>query len=371
MGNVDCIQSTVLDDREHVAVDKMTAVALWARGYRPPPTKEPQKRHGGIIDSSSAPSTPFVQSYEPDEADNLPVLLGSRTSQDGGRPAQMPRRLSDDDLEELRASFRFGLNDRVVCWCGPRWLSGHIVSTAVIDGDCVAPYRVKFDSIPELQSSTILVPCDTDEVCAQEICFCPLTQLDLVKACAVVFPEEDCQGDHGQGDGHCDGFGNIAIGHYLAPDIRGCIPVPRRGRPKLRFSVGDAIVCRIQNSVEDDLEQWVPGRILETWPRLPGEETWDMGDIAGRYPSVVPYEIQLTLGRSRRIYCHRDAHTLIRREGMKPRTRVRGISKRFEVRQAADGSFERVDHLTERRKPLQSADPSDSDTSDSESGSDT
>lgn len=52
MGNVDSVQHAPLDNRDHVALDKLTAVALWARGYRPPTVIEShsQKIHGGASD---------------------------------------------------------------------------------------------------------------------------------------------------------------------------------------------------------------------------------------------------------------------------------------------------------------------------------
>lgn len=225
--------------------------------------------------------------------------------------SQLQPMFTEEDIEELRKRLRFGLNDRVLCQCGPRWLSGWIVGTAVADDEDLLPYLVKTDPLPGLPSATISVPRDLEEICVQEVCFDPNTQLDLVKCAASLVPETK--------------------------------------RPKLRFGVGDKIVCRVRNSPQDGLEQWVPGVINEIWPALPGEEKWDMGDASGKYPDVVPYKINLASGW---VFCHKDDHTLIRREGMQPVTRVRGISKRMELRQCADGSKERIDHVTERRKRM-------------------
>merc|ERR1711972_679765 len=107
-------------------------------------------------------------------------------------------------------------------------------------------------------------------------------------------------------------------------------------RPKLRFAIGDGVVCRIRNDPKDSLEQWVRGAIGSVWPQLPGDDTWHMGGSSGKYPDIVPYKVDLASGGW--VYCHRDDHTLIRRQGMEPLTRVQGISKRMEVRTCADGS---------------------------------
>jgi len=217
-------------------------------------------------------------------------------------------------LKKFRASLRFDLNDRVVCFCGPRWLSGHIVGTAVPDPDDngILPYLVKTDPLPGVPSRTISVPSDSDDICRQEVCFNPSSELHLIKAAAAVIPES--------------------------------------GKPKTRFAVGDEVVCRIHNNTDDGLEQWVPGKVSMTWVTLPGEQKWEIGGISGTFPDVVPYKIDLISNSW--IFCHRDVYTLIRKKGLEPQTRVRGISKRMEVRIAADGSKERIDHATERSKRL-------------------
>lgn len=226
---------------------------------------------------------------------------------------RQPAQYTEQDIEKLRGMLRFGLNDRVLCWVGPRWLSGHIVGTAVVDQDKeLLPYVVKTDANPGLPSRTISVPSDTDDICKQEICFDPCAQINLVKAAARSLPGSK--------------------------------------KPNLRFAVGDKVVCRIQNSPKDGLENWAPGAINEIWAKLPGDLTWNLGDISGQFPDVVPYKVNMASGGW--IYCHWDNHSLIRREGMEPLHRVRGISQRMEVRKAEDGSMEKIDHVTERRKRM-------------------
>jgi len=227
---------------------------------------------------------------------------------------------TEEDMKFFRQKLRFDLNDRVLCNFGDRWLSGHVVGTAVPEDEELLPYLVKTDPLPGLPTKSLSVPFDDDGTCTQETCFDPTSQLNLVKAAAVVISESS--------------------------------------KPKLRFALGDNVVCRVRNDLKDGLEQWVPGVISLLWPKLPGDHNWRMGDFSGQYPDLVPYKVDLASGVW--VYCHRDDHTLIRRKGMEPQTRVRGISKRMEVRTCEDGSRERVDHVTERRKRLMSVDPSDS-----------
>jgi len=238
------------------------------------------------------------------------------------RDDAQPREWTDTDLYNFRKQLRFDLNDRVLCNFGPRWLSGHIVGTAVPEEDELLPYLVKTDPVPGLPSKSISVPFDTEQICVQEVCFDASSQLQLIKAAAALVSESK--------------------------------------KPKLRFTVGDPVVCRIRNDPKDGLEQWVPGAIEKVWPKLPGENggTWHIGGASGKFPDMVPYRIELASGGC--IYCHRDDHTLIRRQGMEPMTRVKGISKRMEVRKCGDGVEERIDHVTERRKRLMAIEASDS-----------
>jgi hypothetical protein len=257
----------------------------------------------------------FEQHFEPGDTAIVEAIFLGPVSES----FQMPPRWTAQDIAEFRRRLRFALNDRVICYCGSRWLSGHIVGTAVEEEDDLLPYLVKTDPLAGLPGRTISVPSDSDRICIQEVCFDPQSQLHLVKAAATAVPESSM--------------------------------------PKLRFSVGEKVVCRIRNNPQDDLEQWASGTIRQTWAKLPGEQTWELGGVSGKYPAVVPYEVEIASGH---VYCHRDTHTLIRREGMQPQTRVRGISKRMELRQAEDGSKERIDHMTERRKRLATAELSDS-----------
>jgi len=221
-------------------------------------------------------------------------------------------------IEQVRSKLRFGLNDRVLCFCGPRHFSGHVVGTAVPDDGDLLPYLVKTDALPGLPTRTISVPSDHDGCCVQEVCF-ESTQLGLVRSAASFVQENR--------------------------------------KPKLRFALGDKVVCRIRNNPADGLENWVAGVISEAWPSL-GAATWDMGELSGKFPETLPYKVDLALGNW--VYCQRDDHTLIRREGMQPITRVKGISKRMEVLTEADGGNVCIDHVTGRRKRMLDA-MSDSD----------
>jgi len=218
--------------------------------------------------------------------------------------------LTEEQLDRIRSTLRFNINDRVLCFCGPRWVSGLVVGTAVLDTTELLPYLVKTDPLPGMPSKTISVPSDTDDICTQEVCFDPLSQMHLVLAAAQL--------------------------------------VNQSARPKLRFTTGDKVVVRIRNSAEDGLENWVAGTVGSTWPKLPGKKTWELDNISGEFPDTLPYKVDLSTGNW--LYCHRDHQTLIRREGFQPQTRVKGISARMEVRRAKDGSMETVDHHTERCK---------------------
>lgn len=227
----------------------------------------------------------------------------------------------EEILKMIRKTLRFNLNDRVLCNCGPRWLSGYVVGTAVPNEEGLLPYLVKTDPLPGLPSGTISVPGDDDECCVQEVCFHPEKQLSLVKA--------------------------------VAPILTGAT------RPKLRFSLGDSVVCRVRNDAADGLESWVHGTVSAQWPELPGSRKWELNGMSGEYPAVVAYKVNLTLGGW--VYCHKDHHTLIRRKGWEPQQRVKGISTRMEVRKLQDGSKEKVDHQTERCKPFLEEDSEDTD----------
>lgn len=241
------------------------------------------------------------------EGDTIIIDAGVVTDAMGG---QMRPSYTEEDLKNFRAKLRLGLNDRVLCNCGPRWFSGHVVGTAVPDDDMILPYLVKTDPTPGFPSKTISVPYDEDEVCVQEVCFDPRSEVHLVKAAAALLPGSR--------------------------------------RPKLRFAVGDGVACRVKNDPKDGLESWAVGKVASIWPELPGPLEWKIEGVSGVYPSVVAYKIDLSNGDW--VYCHRDHHSLVRREGMRPQTRVKGTSKRMEVVIAKDGTRQKIDHETERCK---------------------
>jgi hypothetical protein len=306
-GVADWVETRVenMHERQTGGEDKADVRARSIRKHRAPkvlPWDDDASRHLGDGDTIIA---------------DLTALTDSMARKEQERERQVER-----DLEEIRKSLRFSLNDQVLCFCGPRWLPGHVVGSAVpVDSwPPVLPYLVKTDPIPGLPSKTISVPNDKDAVCTQEVCFDPQSELHLVKAAATLLTGSQ--------------------------------------RPKLRFAVGDKVACRLRNDPKDGLESWAAGTVSSIWPGLPGELKWEMGSVSGEFPSVVAYKVDLSKGGW--IFCHRDHHTLIRREGMQPQTRVKGISKRMEVRRAKDGSREQVDHQTERRKRMLDSD-SDSD----------
>lgn len=231
-------------------------------------------------------------------------------SESNARP-KMNKKQEEMCMKMIRKQLRFDLNDRVLCDCGPRWLAGHIVGTAVPDEGGLLPYLVKTDPLPGLPSGTISVPRDDDWCCIQEVCFTP-EELHLIKA--------------------------------GAPVLTGA------ARPKLRFGVGDAVVCRVSNDATDGLERWIDGMVGAAWPELPGARQWEMNGMRADYPAVVPYRVDLA--KDVWVYCHKDQFTLIRRKGWEPQQRVKGLSQRMEVRKLEDGHKEKVDHQTERRKPV-------------------
>ncbi|CAE7185935.1 unnamed protein product [Symbiodinium necroappetens] len=225
--------------------------------------------------------------------------------------AQQRDPFTKEEIETFKKSLRFEQGDRVLCNCGQLWISGWIVGTAVEDDQDLLPYVVKTDPIPGLPSRTISVPHDRDEVCVQEVCFNPSSELHFVKCAAT----------------------------RLAGSAK----------PQLRFTEGDKVTVRLKNGT-DGLERWVSGCVTDLWPALPGKLQWEIEGVTGEYPKEVPYRVDLSpLGWC---FVHRDDHTLIRREGLQPQTRVKGMSKRLEVIRCEDGSREQVDHQTERRKRM-------------------
>jgi len=217
----------------------------------------------------------------------------------------------EQSWQEQRPDLRFDLNDRVVCNLGVRWAAGNIVG---IDLDLKDDwcYLVKLDHHPGTEGRTISVPQDSDRVCVQEVCFFP-PQMDLIKG--------------------------------AAPEL-----AKTTGKSTLRFASGDRISCRVRNGT-DKLENWLSGKVDVEYPELPGPHQWgDEDEVMGTYPSKVAYRVKLDQGGV--VFCHADNHTLIRREGLGPQTRVKGVSKRMEDRKTPDGALVRFDHVTERQKRL-------------------
>lgn len=135
-----------------------------------------------------------------------------------------------------------------------------------------------------------------------------------------------------------------------------------KAKPTLRFAVADKVAVRVRSDQTTGLERWVEGVVEELWPKLgKTPEKWEIAGVTGAFPNTVPYKVKLSTGGF--VYCTRDNFTLIRREGLKPKTLAWGISKRMEVAQAADGSWEKIDHQTEKRRkvPPPGADSDDED----------
>jgi hypothetical protein len=271
-------------------------------------------------DGSSTDQAPWGDHADQWFKDGETILADCMAITESMAAARRPQ-ITEEELKEMRKDLRFDLNDRVLCYCGPRWLSGHVVGTAVPDEGEVLPYLVKTDPLPGLSSKTISVPNDKDGTCTQEICFDPTTDMHLVKAAATVLTGST--------------------------------------RPKLRFAQGEKVCVRLRNG-EDGLERWLPGVVDTLWAELPGPHDWFISDdCKGQYPTHVAYQVVLNEGGW--VYVHRDHHTLIRREAFRPTARVKGISKRFEIRTTADGTKEQVDHQSERKKRMREEDLDDSD----------
>lgn len=122
--------------------------------------------------------------------------------------------------------------------------------------------------------------------------------------------------------------------------------------PQLRFLVGERVSFRIDDA-EDGLAQWLRGMVKEVWPKLPQPCEFEGVQFADTVPYLL--EADECCGRTERsFYCHRDDHTLIRREEHIPQTRTSGIVKRMEKRLLADGTRVIFDHATCRSKPVMS-----------------
>lgn len=213
---------------------------------------------------------------------------------------------------------RFDLNDRVVCNLGPRWVGGHVVGTDA-DNEQDWDYLVKVDRHPGLLEGSLTVPEDSDRICIQEVCF-GVENMEQIKGAAPEVPLDN-------------------------------------SKQKLRFKAGDRVACRIRNG-DDGLEVWCLGAVAVVNAPLPGPLDWGGDGLSGMYPSTVAYQVNLDNGTV--VFCHADNYTLIRREGLEPQNRVKGVSKRMEDRQCLDGSRIRVDHLSERQRPIIESSSSDS-----------
>ena len=95
------------------------------------------------------------------------VVVGAQAMSESGQEEQGPR-YTKQNLKEIRKNLRFSEGDRVICNCGPLWLPGSVVGTAVESDGELFPYVVKTDPIPGMPSRTISVPGDNSQVCVQE-----------------------------------------------------------------------------------------------------------------------------------------------------------------------------------------------------------
>lgn len=246
----------------------------------------------------------FKKSLNPDDTISQNFATGDTFGIYGDILQKLPK-----ETKELR----FGLNDRIVCNLGIRWVGGHVVGTdpEQMDEWC---YLVKTDPHPGIESRTITVPVDSDHVCVQEVCF-SLKEMRFVKGAAPEFS----------------------------------------GNEYLRFAVGDRVSCRVRHN-GDYLENWQRGKVQSVKVDLPVPLEWGDSklddELKGMYPSSVAYLVNLDCGGC--VLCHADNYTLIRCEGLESQDRVKGVSKRMEDRREANGDLVRFDHMTERKKVLES-----------------
>lgn len=193
-----------------------------------------------------------------------------------------------------------------------RLVPGRVVQVNIRDPDdgFFVAYMVKTDRLScSLPSNTMGVPRDTEAFCVRETCL-PMSLEKMVMFCAQ---------------------------HYVT-------------LPKLRFAPGERVSFRVEDG-EGGLDQWLCGTVKETWPNIPGP-----CEFAGvQFCDTVPYSLEAdsTTGRSERTYyCHRDDHTLVRREDHMPQKRRKGIAQRMEKRALA-GSTVIFDHATCRSREVQ------------------
>merc|ERR1712176_835771 len=122
------------------------------------------------------------------------------------------------------------------------------------------------------------------------------------------------------------------------------------------------VTCRVGND-DDGLEAWCLGVVVSVNAPLPAAQT--CCDHDHQFSSSVAYRVKLDNGSE--VLCHADNYTLIRRAGLEPQDRVKGVSKRIEDRLCQDGSRVRFDHMTERQKRLE---PPSSDAVESKAAND-
>ena len=88
-------------------------------------------------------------------------MVECQAMSEGGEDETGPS-YTKQNLKEIRQTLRFGLSDRVICNCGPLWLPGSVVGTAVESDGELFPYLVKTDPIPGMPSSTWVGLWDTE-----------------------------------------------------------------------------------------------------------------------------------------------------------------------------------------------------------------
>ena len=118
----------VMDD---IALQIETVVERIFRQCFPDPNDDIQVQTLTITDGNS------TKVYHLDEEVTQAVRPGDNIVVDlqAFRIQEQPQ-FKPEVIEQVRSLLRFGLNDRVLCYWGTRWLSGHIVDTAVPQKSC-------------------------------------------------------------------------------------------------------------------------------------------------------------------------------------------------------------------------------------------
>jgi len=221
--------------------------------------------------------------------------------------------------------------DRVVCNVGRerQWAAGTIQSVNEddpIDPDGPKlPYVVKIDP-PDAR--LISVPRDEYEVCRAEVC-----------------------------------FGQRADALFFTLF---CLPL-RKDRRKLRFGVGERVVCAVEDE-SNDWTVWRAGTVLDVDCSIEDEAKARQGKPRQGAPSSctrsgevgrVPYRVQLD--GSMCVLVHRDEHWLIRDLALQPEGARRAADgtralKRLEKRPKAKSDdadeWEAIDHMTRQVRSI-------------------